>query len=111
MWEDQVNAAGVNVERLAERFHRHRRAFDVPTGTALAQFRLPERLARLRGFPQHKITDVFLVIFVGVNTLTGACDVALKLHLRQPPVSLEAPQTPIAPSSLLVCLAISPDPF
>ena len=39
--KDQVDAAGVNVERLSEVLHAHRGALDVPAGTSRPQ----------RGFP------------------------------------------------------------
>src|SRR3954454_3843161 len=49
--EDQVDATGVQVERRPEVRHAHRRAFDVPAGTAGAERRLPGWLAGLRTLP------------------------------------------------------------
>src|ERR1051326_6354747 len=57
MGEDEVDAAAVDIKNFAEIFPRHRRAFDVPAGTAGhsdAGRRRPGRLARLRRFPQHE---------------------------------------------------------
>ena len=45
--EDQVLAAGMDVEGLAEELRRHRRALDVPAGPAAAPRARPGRLASL----------------------------------------------------------------
>src|ERR1700751_1325600 len=45
--EGEIDAAGGDVQRLAEVFHRHRSAFDVPAGSAGADGRFPEKFARL----------------------------------------------------------------
>ena len=64
----EVDAAGVDVERIAEIFHGHRGAFDVPAGAAGADGRLPEMLAGLRRFPQREIARVVLFVLVDVHT-------------------------------------------
>ena len=43
MRENEIDAAGVNVECLAEILHRHRRAFDMPARTAATDGRIPGR--------------------------------------------------------------------
>ena len=53
--EDEVGAAAVDVERLAEVAVRHRRALDVPARAARAPRALPERLAGLGRLPQREV--------------------------------------------------------
>src|SRR5258708_33402443 len=43
--EDQVDAARMNIERLAQILDRHDRALDVPAGAAGSELGIPERLA------------------------------------------------------------------
>ena len=47
----EVNAAGVNIQRVAQIFHGHGGAFDVPAGTPRPDARFPEMFARLGRFP------------------------------------------------------------
>ena len=78
MRKDQINPAGVKVERLAKIFHRHRRTFDVPAGPATPYFSVPRGLfGSVRGLPQCEIARVFLFVFVGVDAL-AATEQALK---------------------------------
>src|SRR6478609_8377374 len=61
--EDEVDAAAMDVESLAEMLPRHGRAFDVPARTPRrrdAGRRRPRRLAGLRRLPQHEIHRVAL---------------------------------------------------
>ena len=54
--EDQVEAAAVDVEVLAELRVRHRRALDVPAGPPAAPGRVPGRvLIRLVGLPEREV--------------------------------------------------------
>ncbi len=60
----EIDAAAVDVERLAQVLPRHRRALDVPArppGRCDAAGRGPRRLARLRWLPQHEIPGIALV--------------------------------------------------
>src|SRR6185369_14030157 len=69
MRKDQIDTAAVNVERLAEVLHRHRRAFEVPTRTALAKRRLPARLLLLfRLLPQNEVSRVILFVFIRIDS-------------------------------------------
>ena len=61
MGEEQVFSAAMDVEGLAQVFHAHRRAFDMPAGTARAPGAVPGGFARLGSFPQRKIRRVFLI--------------------------------------------------
>src|SRR5579863_6554758 len=61
MWEDEIDAAAMDVESLAEMLRRHRRALDVPTRTPAAPRALPSRLIRARRLPQHEIRGIALV--------------------------------------------------
>ena len=53
MWEHEVHAAGMDVERLAQVLHRHHGALDVPARAALAQWGRP-RPARRRFAAFHR---------------------------------------------------------
>jgi len=66
MREDQVDAAGVDIERGAEVLDGHHGAFDVPAGPPVADRRVPEMLLRLARFPEHEIERVFL-FFINLN--------------------------------------------
>ena len=74
VWEAQVVASTVDVEGSAEAVEAHRGALDVPTGSALAPWRRPRGLARLRRFPEGEIAVVALAAARAVNpsTRTGA---------------------------------------
>ena len=61
MGEHQIDAAAMNVERLAQIFARHRRAFDVPSRASAAPGRIPTGQVRVRRLPQHEIHRAFLV--------------------------------------------------
>src|SRR5262249_10851478 len=56
--EDQVLAAAMDVERLAEVFHGHRRALDVPARPPRTPRALPRGLARLRALPQREVQRI-----------------------------------------------------
>ena len=58
--EDQILAARVDVDRLAEVLVDHRGALDVPARTSGAPRRLPARLARLCALPDRKVHRIFL---------------------------------------------------
>ena len=60
--EDEVHAAAVDVERLAEVLHAHGRAFDVPPGAAHAPRTLPRRLAALLRLPEGKVHGMALYV-------------------------------------------------
>src|SRR5215469_14736001 len=57
----------MNVERVTQIFHGHRRTFDVPAGTTRANASVPEVFSGLRGFPQSKIASVSLFVPVGLD--------------------------------------------
>jgi hypothetical protein len=59
--EDEVVAAAVNVDLLAQVSQVHRGAFDVPPRPALAPRAVPARLTRLRRLPQGKVAFAFLL--------------------------------------------------
>ena len=60
MREDQVAAAAVEIELLAEVLQRHRRALDMPARASLAPRAVPGRLARLRGLPEREVHRMVL---------------------------------------------------
>ena len=69
--KDQIRPAAVNVECLAQRFARHRRAFDVPTRPSSAPLRRPRRLSGLGALPQHEVERVALAA-LDRDALSGA---------------------------------------
>jgi hypothetical protein len=84
--KDEIDAAAVDVEDLAEMLPRHRRALDMPArapGRGDAGRRWPRRLARLRGLPQHEIEGRALV---GRDVDAGARLHLVEGPLRQPAV-------------------------
>lgn len=70
VWEDEVAAAAVDVDGLAEVFRRHGAALDVPAGAALAPRALPERLAWFRGLPEREVERALLA-FVNLDARAG----------------------------------------
>ena len=79
--EDQVDAAGVDIERFAEVLDGHHGALDVPAGTARADGGVPERLAFLGRFPEGEIAGVGLFVLVHVDARAG--DVAAEIVVRE----------------------------
>ena len=53
--EDEVKAAGVDVDGRAEVFVDHSRALDMPAGTSLAPAGIPVRLAFFFRLPEYEI--------------------------------------------------------
>jgi hypothetical protein len=53
--KDEVDRAGVDVERLAEEVHRHRGALEVPAGAPFADRRLPGGLIVLLRLPENEV--------------------------------------------------------
>ena len=70
--EDQVDAAGVDVEARAEVAHAHGRALDVPAGAPLPEHRRPAWLAGLGGLPEREVAHVVLLVLVGLDALPRA---------------------------------------
>ena len=82
--EDEVDAAGVDVEGLPEIAHRHRRALEVPPRAPGADRRLPAGLSLPGALPQDEVADVVLGVLVGGNPLPHPELVGIEA--RQPPV-------------------------
>ena len=69
MGENIVDAAAMNIERVAEILHRHCGAFQMPAWTADAERRSPSRLLLVfRGFPQHEIVGLLLLVFIRIDS-------------------------------------------
>ena len=80
--ENQIDAAGVEVERLAEVFLDHRRTFEMPARAAFAPRRGPEIVAilGLAAFPEDEVREVVFFVFVRAGSgVLGFADVELAL--------------------------------
>jgi len=63
MGKDQVLAAAMDIEGVAEIFSTHRRALDMPARSARTPGAVPGRFARLRPLPQDEVHRVsFLLV-------------------------------------------------
>ena len=87
VWKDQVLAATVEVERLSEIFHGHRRTLDVPARTSGTPRAVPRRLARFRALPEREITRVALAL---VDLDAGAGEELVEVLAGEPAVGREA---------------------
>jgi hypothetical protein len=58
----------MNINRLAEVFHGHRGALDVPARTPGSNRRFPELFAGLRRFPEREVARVGFIIAIHVNS-------------------------------------------
>src|SRR5690606_37653956 len=60
--EDEVEAAAMKIEGLAEVLHRHRGALDVPSGATAAEGAVPGRALVLAALPQDEVGGVALAL-------------------------------------------------
>ena len=67
MREGEINAAGVNVKRLAQVFHGHDGALDMPAGAAFAHRSRPSGLVILARFPQNEVACVVFVVLIDID--------------------------------------------
>ena len=89
--EDVVDAAGVDVEPLAEVFEGHRRALEVPAREALAPARRPlEGALFTGGLPQREVGRVALVVFDVARGPVARPEIVERVA-RELPVVLERP--------------------
>src|SRR5258708_31639347 len=88
VWEHVVRATGVDVEPLAQKRHRHRRAFDVPAREAWAPRAGPDLEAVLAGrLPQREGARVTLA---RVDLAPRSGEQLVRAVARQPPLGWEA---------------------
>src|SRR5438034_9320631 len=66
MWEHQIAAAALHVERHPQVLKRDRRALDVPAGTTCAEAAVPGGFSRLGCLPQQAVEWVLLADSIGV---------------------------------------------
>src|SRR6185369_14143121 len=82
MRKDEIDAARVNIKRLTEILHRHRRALDMPARTPATDRRVPRWLGFARRlFPERKVARVFFLVTIGVDAFTRPRDVAGEVDL------------------------------
>lgn len=67
--EDEVDAAGMEVEVVAEIFLNHGRAFEVPAGAAFAPGRVPSVFAVFGAIrlPENEVAYAVFLVFIGVG--------------------------------------------
>src|SRR5258706_6586337 len=84
MRKNQIDATGVQVKSLAQIFHGHGRALDMPTSPAASDAGVPGRFfGFVWGFPESEVARVFLLAFVPVHAFAGPADVSSQLDLRK----------------------------
>ena len=106
MREDQVDAAGVQIDRrLAEQPQRHRRALDVPTRTPGSDPRIPRGFTSLGGFPDHEVPCVVLLVLVAVDAgavfdarVIEPCELAVLGECRD--LEIDRPIAPVGVAAL-----------
>src|SRR5215467_4980778 len=76
MREDEIHSPAVDVKCFTKMFHRHGRAFDVPTGSTQTPWTFPRGLTRLAALPECKIHRVAFSL-VDVHSCSS-------LHIVQP---------------------------
>src|SRR3546814_11714727 len=81
--EDEIEAAAVDVEDLAQVFHRHRGAFALPAQAAAAPGALPARLLPPSPLPHPALSGVIL------------CSLDLHLRARPHPSQCVPPHFPL----------------
>ena len=86
--EDEVDAAGVQVEARPEVAHAHGRALDVPARPTLAEARRPAGLSRLGAFPDREVAHVVLVVLIALDAF--ADPLVGRVEPRQPAVARPA---------------------
>ena len=95
MRKEIVDAARMQVERLAQILHGHRRTLDVPAGTPPAPRRIPSdrTVRRLPRLPQGKVPDVLLVVLVRRAAEPGL--LVVKVDVRELAVARKLPDLEI----------------
>ncbi len=68
----EIDAAGVDIERLTQVSHRHYRTLDVPAWPSFADPFIPAWLALLLRLPQNEIASVRFIVFIHVHASSGA---------------------------------------
>src|SRR5271165_7064042 len=88
MRENQIFAAGMQIEAFAEFRHRHDGALQVPAGASRADRSVPRSLTRLGRLPQSEIARAVFVVFVDIDT--RPVQHSTKIFFREPAVTREA---------------------
>src|SRR5437763_1872431 len=77
MWKYEIDSARVNLKRLTQILHRHRRALDMPARTAATNRCVPCGFGFRCGlFPKRKVARVFFFVFVRIDSFTSAGDIS-----------------------------------
>ena len=88
--KNQVLAARMNIYLLPQVLLAHHRALDMPARSSLAPGRLPERLALLLRFPEHKVQRVLLLLLPGHQKGTTAAAQIVQILVGKLAVSRKA---------------------
>src|SRR5438445_10660352 len=111
MRKDQVGAAAVHIDLLAEVFERHRRAFDVPAGAPVAPGAGPAGFGGGARLPQDEIQWVLLARIVGIRaTLRRQFHHLLAAQPAQPPIVRDAPHPEVDVAVALVGVTLRLEP-
>ena len=104
MRKREVDAARVDIERLAQVLHRHRGALDMPSRPARPDHGVPEWLAFLGRLPQRKVAGIGLLVAVRVRPRAGPY--AAEVGVRQLPILGEPGDPEIDGAVALVGVAL-----
>ena len=106
MGEDQVFAAGVDVDLFAQIFPGHYGTLNMPAGTAVTPGRLPGRLSLFLWLPQHEIQGIFLLVLAGHQERALAGAQVIQVLVGQLPILLELAGAEVNGSVLLIGIAL-----
>src|SRR6476661_1571724 len=87
--ENKIDTADMKVKCLAQRVHRHRRAFDVPPWSPIPELAGPGRLSVPGCLPEREVPRVLFRVLVLIQPFTCSRNVPVEVDLRKLAVSRE----------------------
>src|SRR2546428_6222049 len=107
MWKDQVGAAAVHVNLVAQVGERHGRALDVPARASISPGTGPARVVGRAFLPEQEIERVLLAWVVRVGAAFGGePDHLVATQAAQTSVVRDAPHPEVHVASTLVGVAL-----